>query len=100
MRHGGDARHRLQQLDVLSARPEGVIADDRADGLATELAVFGGIDRLVEPGAGDVRCVFEIFEQGLLRDVQDLDAVVLAERSEERRVGREGGFRSWRYHCN
>ena len=45
--HGRDGRNRLQQLDILAARIEFVVANDGAKRLAAKLAKFGGIDRFV-----------------------------------------------------
>src|SRR3990167_4447193 len=77
--HAGDAGNVLQGLNVRRARVEEVVGDQRADRLATELAVFGGVDVLVQAGLGDFRAVFEVIEQILLGGVDDLQLDVFAE---------------------
>ncbi len=79
VRHAGHRGDVLQGLDVWSARVEVVVGDQGADRLATELAVLGGVDVLVQAGLHDFRAVFEVIEQVLLGGVEDLQLDVLAE---------------------
>ena len=79
MGHRSDRRHILQQLHVGCGRGKGVVANNRADRFATELAIFRGIDVLVEAGLGNVRRKFEVFQQLGLGGVEDIHLDVLAE---------------------
>ena len=77
--HAGDRGHVLHCLDVRRARVEEVVGDQGADRLAAELAVFGGIDVLVQAGLDHFRAVLEVVEQVLLGRVEDFELDVLAE---------------------
>ena len=75
MRRGGDLRHVAQQLHVLRAVVEVVVADQQPVRLAAELAVFFFVD-LLEDRALVPRRAAELLQrpaQLLLRDVQDAD---------------------------
>ncbi len=72
-RYGSDG---LQQLDVLRARVELVIADDGAEWLAAELSELCAVNRLVETRARDLRGVFKVVQQLLLGHTEHFQAVV------------------------
>ena len=77
--HAGYAGGVLHELDVRGARRQVVIGNDRAHGLTAILAVFGAVDVFVQPGLGDLCRVFEVVEQVLASDIQQLDLDVFTE---------------------
>ena len=79
MGHAGHAGDVLHQLDVGRTGRHVVVGDDGADRLATELAVFGGVDVLVQAGLHHLGRVLEIVQQVLLGNAENLDLDVLAE---------------------
>ncbi|MNJ49944.1 hypothetical protein D3C77_452030 [compost metagenome] len=76
--HARNTGHVLHQLHIRGAGRHEVVGDDRADRLATELTVFSGVDVLVQAGLHYFRRIFEIVQQVLLGDVEDLDLDVFA----------------------
>ena len=77
--HRGDARHVLQELDVLGSRSEIVVRDHRPVRLSAELPELRGVGDLVKAGLHDLGGVLEVLEEILLAHVQELDLDVLPE---------------------
>ena len=73
VRRGGDVRDLLQQRDVLRMAAELVVADEHAERVAAEGAVFFLVDLLEEGALVELGGLLEVLEQLLLGDVQDAD---------------------------
>src|SRR5262249_48880842 len=77
MSHGADGRELLHQCDVARAETELVIADHAAVGFAAGLAEFAGVDMQIQAALEDLGRVFEILQQLIPGDADDVDLDVL-----------------------
>ena len=73
MRCRRDVRDLLEQLDVLAALVEVVVADQRAERSAAEHAVLFLVHLLEQRALVELGRPLQVAQQVLLRDVEDLD---------------------------